>query len=224
MDVQQAWDSIVGWCLDKAPATAAAIGQPCTPEAIANAESLFPRPWPDDLRAWYHLADGAERSPAGYLIPGFVPMPLAGVVTSTQFWASTRELMVAQARQRATHDVIAQRVGANAGMADYDVERFDAASAGEPAGLFLPSFVPVAEDRAGANLFVDLRPGRLHGCVTAYFKGDADGYGPLWPSVTAMLHEVAASLADGTPINHQYPKTADGRLEWTFDIPASGVS
>ena len=93
-------------------------------------------------------------------------------------------------------------------------------SAGSAAGkvveTFLSEFVPFA-GRDGNLLFVDTRPGPLHGCVTEFDKVGADDGGPRWASVSALLTEVADSLYDGTAFDRSWtPTVIDGRLEWQY--------
>jgi hypothetical protein len=63
-------------------------------------------------------------------------------------------------------------------------------------------------------MFVDTRHGESHGCVTAYDKVDADNSGPRWPSVTAMLTDIAEALHTASPIGYWQPEVEDGRLDW----------
>ena len=80
--------------------------------------------------------------------------------------------------------------------------------------MFLPVFIPIAEDQSGSDLFVDTRAGGLRGCVTEFAKGDLDCHGPRWPSVTAMLADVADGLDTGTAVGYWKPAVENGRLTW----------
>jgi hypothetical protein len=80
--------------------------------------------------------------------------------------------------------------------------------------MFLPSFVPIAEDQSGADMFVDTRSGGLRGCVTEFVKGDAYNWGPRWPSVGAMLADVADPLHASTPLGSWQPEVDHGELSW----------
>ena len=98
-----------------------------------------------------------------------------------------------------------------AGFADdWNVE--PSPTAGQSAFVFLPHFVPIADNGCGETLFVDLRPGPLSGCVTPYLQGDADTHGPFWPSVSAMLEEVADSLESGVECAGCLPTVEEGEL------------
>jgi cell wall assembly regulator SMI1 len=198
-EVTTSWARIVTWCRDHAPETAAAIRPPAGPALLGRAEAATGGAWPEDLRAWYRLADGTERITAGGLLPFYLPLPLATVMEHWAMW------------QR----IWAEIAAASPHAAEwYDTPRLETEPAGTAAMMFLPSFVPIAEDLCGNDLFVDTRQGRLRGCVTEFAKGDTDSRGPRWRSVTAMLAELATALAQGRTIGGWRPRVEDGRLDW----------
>jgi cell wall assembly regulator SMI1 len=197
MDVPTSWAHIVGWCREHAPATAAAIRPPASAALLARAEAATGGAWPEDLRVWYALADGTERTPAGYLLPFHCPLPLRSVMTHWRMW---QEIWASLRRQETELE---------------DVARLEAEPAGTVASMFLPSFVPIAEDQSGSDLFVDTRSGDLHGCVTEFVKGGADWDGPVWPSVAAMLADLATGLDAGRPVGGwRLPRVDRGCLDW----------
>lgn len=64
---------------------------------------------------------------------------------------------------------------------------------------FTPELLPIAMNGGGDSLVVDLRPGEHGGAV---FFWDHEEWGleePLWPSVAAMLADVAHALESGAP-------------------------
>jgi len=199
MGLAASWAHIVAWCRDHAPQTAAAIRPPAGPALLARAEAATGAVWPEDLRAWYRLADGTERTTAGRLLPFHRPLPLASVI---EHWTMY---------QRIWADIAASSPN---GAEWSDTARLEAEPAGTAALMFLPSFVPIAEDLGGDDLFVDTREGPLGGCVTAFAKGDADSWGPRWGSVTAMLAELATGLEQGRAVGGWRPRVEDGRLGW----------
>lgn len=172
--------------------TAAAIRPAVAPALITAAELETGSPWPDDLRTWYRLADGTERTPAGYVLPFYRPLPVAEIVTHWRMWQD-----------------IARSVGRRR-----MVEEAQAQEAGACAGVFLPAFLPIAEDQSGADRFVDRRSGASHGCVGEFLKGDADADGPTWPSVTAMLSDVADALEQDRPSAGWQPQVCGSELDW----------
>jgi len=199
MGLAASWAHIVAWCRDHAPQTAAAIRPPAGPALLARAEAATGAVWPEDLRAWYRLADGTERTTAGRLLPFHRPLPLASVI---EHWTMY---------QRIWADIAASSPN---GAEWSDTARLEAGPAGTAALMFLPSFVPIAEDLGGDDLFVDTREGPQGGCVTAFAKGDADSWGPRWASVTAMLAELATGLEQGRAVGGWRPRVEDGRLGW----------
>ncbi len=82
----------------------------------------------------------------------------------------------------------------------YDPDRAEKEEAGTRTSMFIPSFVPVADDGSGDFLFVDLRKGRKHGCVSEYFKEESDWRPAIWPSVELLMAETLSSLRSGHPV------------------------
>lgn len=149
--------------------------------------------------AWYRLAHGVERTAAGRVLPFYLPLPLAAVIEHWAIW------------QRIWADIAASSPHA----ADwYDTAWLEAEPAGTAAMMFLPSFVPIAEDLGGNDLFVDTRQGPRRGCVTEFAKGDADTWRPAWPSVTAMLAELASALEQGRAVGGFRPRVEGAHLAW----------
>ncbi|MFF4338902.1 SMI1/KNR4 family protein [Kitasatospora sp. NPDC001540] len=77
-------------------------------------------------------------------------------------------------------------------------ESFDAE--GRPEPRYLPEFLPIAHGPGGDTLFVDLRPGEDHGSVRLWDHETWQLDVPWWPSVTAMLLDVARALETGAPV------------------------
>lgn len=91
--------------------------------------------------------------------------------------------------------------------------------AGQEVGRFLPQFVPIAA-RDGYVLFVDTRPGLLHGCVTEYAREGADSGGPRWACVGHLLEDLAAALLGERGFDGMRPATEGGELTWLpADMP-----
>jgi hypothetical protein len=137
-------------------------------------------------------------------------------------WQDTWAAIAASSRnEQADH-----RLGALGGIPEdpYDAARLDAQPAGTRAGMFLPSFVPIAEDQSGSDMFVDTRSGRWRGCVTEFVKGDVDTWGSKWPSVAAMLADLAEGLQAGRPVGRWQPIVNHGRLDWEASTRAVSVT
>jgi hypothetical protein len=101
--------------------------------------------------------------------------------------------------------------------------------AGTMSSAFLEEFVPIAEDGGGDYLFIDGRPGVESGCVREWCRDDGNLGATLWPSVHAMLADVAHSLETGEPALRGHveaaqaqffkvavyaPEVRDGVLSW----------
>lgn len=161
------------------------------------AEEELGRPLPADLKAWWSYADGAHlgsHPDGGPLIPPwFVPYSISEALKSRRVWMEV-------ARQIAPVPIA-------------QLEAFIAAQNELPAGTgcetWLPAWLPIATDAGGANLFVDLRGGRRHGCVMEYYKDAGASAGPEWADVAAMLYDIADRLAEGGP-----ERVDEGRVHW----------
>jgi cell wall assembly regulator SMI1 len=159
---------IVSWCHDHVPETAAAIRPPADAALLTHAEQATSGSWPEELRTWYTLADGTQRTPAGYMLPFYCPLPLQSVMSHWSMWQEIWADVIASSRNEEAEGL-------------YDIARLEAQPAGTVAGMFLPSFVPIAENQMGDDMFVDTRSGRLRGCVSEFVKGNADTWGPSGP-------------------------------------------
>ncbi|OQQ25061.1 hypothetical protein A6411_20650 [Prescottella equi] len=86
--------------------------------------------------------------------------------------------------------------------------------AGTPAYSFLPEYIPFA-GLDGYFMFIDTRPGPMHGCITEYSRDTTDDGGPKWHSLSSMLADLATSLETGGIFDRMWlPSIVDGQLEW----------
>lgn len=191
MSVGESWDRVLRWLAIHAPATAAQVLPPADPAELAATEAAFPVSWSDDLRAWYGLQNGQrEDEPWGGVLPDWTTIPLDEMVEVADMY---RE-------------------------AEGDISHLeDAPSAGEISVAYRSEFIPIGSDRAGSHLIVDMRPGPLSGCVTEFAWGEGDTRGPIWPSVEAMLTDIAESLENSRPSNGYVPIAVDGALTWELE-------
>lgn len=189
--VEDAWDRIVPWLHHYAPVSAAHLGPPATEDDIAFVEALLNRRLPPDLLAWWLRSCGTT----GFrvlLIPAYVPYTIDEAV-------DCREIML------------------DVASCDDDAETAELANqpAGSPCTYWLPAWLPIAQDGMGSYLFTDLRTGPRHGCIMNWDKYGAAGNEPRWPSVAAMLAEIAHALENGTDIEGRQPEVReDGTLDW----------
>ena len=199
-ELEHAWTRIRTWCAVNAPATAAALKPPASPDTRTSAEKSTGREWPSELHEWFTLHDGVSE-PGVPLVPNYPPL---SVEQSLDVWDSFGELMSEQ----------------------YEASYFDpdarsiALGESEPAGreamMFLPSFIPIC----GADdfyLFVDLRLGSMSGCVTGWDHTAADQQGPIWPSITAMVESTATALETSGECNGYRPGVHQGLLGWYYE-------
>jgi len=218
MEVTESWTRIVAWCEEHAPATAQAIRPPAGIGALREAEASTSGRWPDDLLRWYALADGTRRTPAGYVLPFYCPLPLSAVVSHWSMWREAIASIAASSRDQDADRRLRALGGTPEDIFDV-IARLESQPAGSAAGSFLPAFVPIAEDQSGSDMFVDTRPGPLRGCVTEYVKGNADSGGPVWPSVSAMLADLAEGLWAGGRIGRWgRPIVTDRELGWEVAV------
>ncbi|MCD2191633.1 hypothetical protein [Actinomycetospora soli] len=217
-----AWERIAAWCSEHAPETAAAI-RPSVGENTFNEvhRSTF-APWPEPLWAFYRWCDGTDRTPAGYLFPGFRPLPL---LESLQAWRTLMSVFFpATAPPSSTPQDELERAFTGQLNALYNGDDAEfhaavAAPAGSPTGGFLPVLLPIAEDQSGSFLVCDLRrKPRSHYGAIAVFDGD-EGYSrpAPWRSFTALATATATALRTGDLVagTRRRPVALGGRLTWT---------
>jgi cell wall assembly regulator SMI1 len=173
--VEESWTSIIDWLNRNAP-RADAIRGPADPVALCGAEEAVQEALPDDLRAWWLIADGfgTHRGTVTLLPALYMPMPQATALDERATWMSILE-------------------------SDPDRSPPNDPEAGTVTYNFSPKFLRIAEGGGGSSLFVDLRPGLLHGCVMEWVIGQEFTPRPLWSSTRAMLHDVSEALTTGAP-------------------------
>lgn len=225
MGTQELWTGIANWLNVNAPATARTI-RPPAPEALIRS---FEEGAPNELSTLYHLFDGAELSTAGYIFPNYRPLPLEEAEKKRQMmldiWAQVgEEANAALEREKRSPLYLNLRAAREAydgaptpePHKPYDPAGAEAEEAGTKASMFISSFLPIADDNAGDFLFVDLRKGRQNGCVSEYFKEEADWRPAIWPSIDALLEETLTSLRTGRPGFSFVPSVMNGSLNWAY--------
>ena len=188
--VEDAWQRLASWCEHNAPVTYGDLRPPASASDLAAAEEFFPRRWPDDLRRWYALQDGAEWQSSNSPLPCWRTLSLRELTEQGPLLASMydgEEDLVGEGERNA---------------------------AGTLAFVYLPSFVPIGEAIWASYLYVDTRPGPQFGCVADHDRDEGASRDPKWASVTAMLEDVAAALEADEPCDGWRPTVEDGRLSW----------
>jgi cell wall assembly regulator SMI1 len=190
MGTRELWTGIVNWLNVNAPATAKTIRAPAPEALVRSFEQAAPNGWPSDLSTMYRLFDGAELSTAGDILPRYRPLPLEEA-------EKVRRMMLS----------IMAEVGAEANA---EFERRISSP------IYRNLRAVGADNSAGDFLFVDLRAGRQHGCVSEWFKGEADWRPAIWPSVEELLDETLTSLQTERPVFFSRPSVTDGSLHWEY--------
>lgn len=229
MGTPELWTDIVDWLNTNALVTAKTIRAPAPELLIRSFEQAAPNGWPNDLSTMYRLFDGAEPSTAAYILPGYRPLPLEEAENERQMmlsvWAQVGADANAEFERRKSSPIYQNLRAVSEAHSSvpvpephkpYDPADAEADEAGTRAWMFISSFLPIADNNAGDLLFVDLRAGRQHGCVSEYFKDEADWRPAIWPSVEELLDETLASLRTGRPTLSVKPSVTDGSLNWEF--------
>lgn len=209
---------MLDWCTRAIPTQASAIRPPTPSEVLATAMTDTGCDWPEALCEWFGLHDGVDAETWFPLLGGFRPLPLAEVLDARRMHLQIWAQLLAQPEDPAA---VRKRVALGGPERDprRDVAHLDAQPAGTVAGMFLPSYIPIGGWDAH-YLFVDSRPGPLHGCVTEYAREDTDSWGPRWPSLDAMLGELADSLEQHSPAAGRLPIVENGTLDWEVILDA----
>jgi cell wall assembly regulator SMI1 len=183
-DVEEAWRQITDRLAREAPHMLNMINPPASEEEIASAEREMGMPLPDDVKTWWRLSNGVNRGLRhGFLIPPrFDPYPIAVALEARRMLISAR---------RSAFPV-----------PDDFFDRYVAEQMQMPAGTpciepWLPAWLPIAGDVGGKHLFIDLRRGADRGCVMAFDRVEGTMNTPRWPSVLAMLTDIADATAGG---------------------------
>ncbi|MGF0311894.1 SMI1/KNR4 family protein [Rhodococcus sp. IEGM1428] len=186
--VAEQWDRIFQWLRGNLASVSIAGA---TDEQIQDAMRSTGGLWPEELTSFFRLVNGFPRENWVSIFPMHELFDVDRTVSERQLeldiWGEIDAEMGAE-----------PQVGT---------------SAGQYVGTYLPEFIPFA-GADGYLLFVDARRGPLHGCVTEFQKVDADGAGPKWPSLSAMLTDLADSLETGTAFDGHTHFVVDGQLRW----------
>ncbi|GAA4529201.1 SMI1/KNR4 family protein [Amycolatopsis samaneae] len=173
--VSRTWQRIVAVLRDHAPATARVIRPPAPAGHLRALRQAVGGELPADLVAWWTVMDGIDDDRdfrAGSVIPGFyIPLGVA----------------------RAREEYLRQREFPDPGCCGTGGEHRK--RAGEVAFPYCTALVPVCRAIDGGLLCVDLRVGKDHGCVMAWYASEGV-YAVEWADVATMLAYVAERLDD----------------------------
>lgn len=170
---------------ERAPVTAASIRPPRSVSEREAAERAT-TPWTEELREFYGLHDGQHETygeeyvPAGSVLPDFTLYSLDRAVDRHRFSLENPH-PIDDLGEDWPAEVLAQE-------------------AGETAEMFVPAYVPFAEDGSGGTLYIDTRPGARRGCIRSFSYDSADQGAPWFDSlaefVAALQRCTAASRRD----------------------------
>lgn len=202
MTLTDAWLAFMEVLRDRAPVTAAAVRPPRTRSDRETAERVT-NPWPEDLREFFALHDGQpfrsdDNQFVGEALPGVELLSLDHVVSTHR---RCREQL---------HPI--DYLGP-----DWPIT-VRAQHAGETAEMFLPTYIPFAEDGAGDFLYVDTRGGLHHGCIRYFAAEAADEGGSLFGSLADYVDSVRRSIESGSEHSYLMPTVTDGVLVWDVDF------
>jgi cell wall assembly regulator SMI1 len=184
--VTESWDRIRAWLDQHTPDLLRSVNPPASEEDLLGAEEAVGAALPDDLLAWWRLADGVSGRTGGLLPTHFDPYPVSQALESRRIWLEV------------WYDEETRVIPDMPGWQEYADGRSAAPAGTVSPDIWLPAWLPIAGSGGGQDLFVDLRPGPLRGSVAHFDKVSTAEAGPLWPSVAATLAAVADALEQGS--------------------------
>ncbi|MFC9360912.1 SMI1/KNR4 family protein [Rhodococcus sp. NPDC057014] len=191
--VLEQWTRIASW-LRTNLSHPALVG--ATDEQIADAEQAT-AVWTSELREFYRLINGFPRENWISLFPRHELLSL--------------DRVVADHHRRVEGATIAYY------GPPVSPDKFAKEPAGSPSEVFLSAFIPIGNADSD-HLFVDTRPGPLHGCVNEWPREDWAWEPPLWLSLSSMLADLATSLERTSALKVRrtqwVPSIVDERLAW----------
>ena len=88
--------------------------------------------------------------------------------------------------------------------------------AGTTAHTWLASYVYIGQGGTGGGIFVDQRPGPLHGCVRFWDKVEADNGRPVAASITDLLTAIRTAVTtDDTDVAGWTALIDNDVIDWT---------
>ncbi|MEU8967157.1 SMI1/KNR4 family protein [Streptomyces sp. NPDC048491] len=197
----ETWERVCAALEARAPLSADCLRPPATAAELDEAEGVIGVALPAQLRELLLLSDGVEAQQAARLLPPFhMPMSIERLTASWRMKVSI--------------------AGEGAGGGH---------EAGSPTQSFHRLFLPVGDDTTGDLFVVDMRPGRLHGCVLNWSNVDGHFGEPQWESFGFMWQDVALALEASSGSGQDRAEdphltrngcaavyTAAGALEWEF--------
>jgi cell wall assembly regulator SMI1 len=216
--VAESWGRIVTWLRDNAPVTHSQLDTGASEDSLAELEAAV-GPVPEPLKEWLRLSDGCHWQTRGFIPYMYRTLSCSEIADSWRMHEATRasiaedEDPVLAEAQRWLDDIAAFEGDDSDQEPDEEYAAAMAAPAGTPAWDWLPQFLPVLHTVSIDSIVIDRRDGASHGCLSP-FDPESPEISPEWPSVEAMLRDVADSMERGRTADGWRAVVEDGQLTW----------
>ncbi|MBM7415512.1 MULTISPECIES: SMI1/KNR4 family protein [Nocardiaceae] len=202
MTLTEVWSSYMALLRDRYPATAESVLPPRSEGERRELERAT-TPWSDELREFFTLHSG-QRVPTG--TEHFVGTVLP------HYSLLTFEEIVYRHKFQLEHPFDIDDLG------EEWPSEVATQEAGDTAYMFLPEYMPIAEDGAGGFCYVDTRSGPLQGCVRLFGNDSADEGGVAYESLADYIDAVRLDAEGGTEHDGLVPTVEQGALIWEVDF------
>jgi len=189
--VEMAWLRLIDALASRAPGTRAALRPPAPADpAVAGRLDIELN---GEVSEWFGCTPAPRRSSNGQLLPFNTVLSLPDAVEATRlsrsiWWRHEHVDRAAAERQ----------------------------PAGTTAHTWLASYVYIGQGGTGGGIFVDQRPGPLHGCVRFWDKVEADNGRPVAASITDLLTAIRTAVTtDDTDVAGWTALIDNDVIDWT---------
>jgi len=167
--MDQTWERIEAWLAVNAPAVAAGLNPPASPESLAATEQFLGVQFPDDVRASYLRHDGQQSYSPG-LLEGWEWLSLERIRGEWQVWKDLLD------------------------GGDFNGIESDADGRGVRKDWWNPAWIPLTYSGGGDHHCLDLAPGKrgVHGQIIEMWHDEGSR-----PVVARSFGEWLADFADG---------------------------
>lgn len=200
MSLVEVWSEYMTLLRDRFPATAQSVLPPRS-EVERREQERATTPWSEELREFFTL-HGGQHVPigryVGTLLPDYLLLTFEEIADRHEFQLAN-PFPIDDLGDEWPSEVATQE-------------------AGETSHMFLPAYVPIAEDGAGGFCYVDTRSGPLKGCVRFFGNDTADEGGPAYESLADYLDAARLSVEAGTKFDGVIPRLKEGALIWEVDL------
>ena len=185
--IEESWERLEAWLAAHAPASSARLNPPASPDAIDDAQRQMAIALPTDLVSSLLRHNGASEFDAN----------------GTFQWGA--RFLPGSHRLLAVQEIVTRRQGLNEVLGQFDETMVGS--------WWHPEWIPFAHFVAGDDLVIDQRLGPDLGTVGGFMN--EEGLRPRrWPSLAAMITDVADAVERQRQIAYFRPHVKDGALEW----------